>query len=215
MNRFFFAAALMVSSTVGGHAMAQERVAKAGAVKPARTAAAAKTTAATAAAPAAKSPTLTHGSTAADPHLTVSSGSGTVDEHLGQDLADVHGDSQSKSASGDERAVAAVVIGAQSAAPRAIATPRLLRRMNADRVTMKLADDFQACYATGSTDKTAAFAVVRVEVAPSGEVEGAKAESGAPASPAVASCIDASSEHAKFSAPGGIGTIVLVQVRTR
>lgn len=213
MNRFFFAAALMVSSTVGGHAMAQERVAKAGAVKPARTAQAQKAPAAPISASPAKSPTPTQGSTAADPHLTVSTASGTVDQHLGQDLADVHGDSQSNSASGDERVVTSIVI-ATSAVPRMIATPRLLRRMGADRATMKLAEDFQACYAAQSTDKTAAFAIVRVEVAASGDVEGAKVDSGAPASPAVAACIDASSTRAKFGAPGGIGTIVLVQVRT-
>lgn len=214
MNRFFFAAALMVSSTVGGHAMAQERVAKAGTVKPARAAAAPKTPATPPPAPSAKSPTLTQGSTAADPHLTMSTDPGTVDAHIGQDLADVHGDSQSSGASGDERVVASVVV-AKSAVPRPIATPRLLRRMNADRATMKLSEDFHACYAPESNDKMAPFAVVRVEVAPSGDVEGAKVDSGATASPAIAACIAASSTHAKFGAPGGIGTIVLVQVRAR
>lgn len=194
--------------------MAQERIAKAGAVKSARAAAAAKTPAAPAAAPAAKSPTLTRGSTAADPHLTVSTGSGRIDEHLGQDLADVHGDSQSNGSPGDERVVTSVTT-AKSAVPRRIATPRLLRRMDADRATMKLTEDFHACYAAESTDKTAPFAVVRVDVAAGGEVEGAKVDSGAPASAAVAACIAASSTHAKFGAPGGIGTIVLVQVRAR
>lgn len=223
MNRYVFAATIAALTAVAGASLAQERVAKSGAVKPARTAtshadAAKATTPTPAAAPSAPSARTAPDAKAPNgsgTDLVAPTTSGVVDEHVGQDLADVKGTTQSSSGSGaEERAVAAVVVS-DSAVPRPVASPRVLRRINADRVTPKLAEAFHACYAADSTDKTAEFAIVRLGVAGSGDIDSAKVDSGASASPAVVACMIGATTGTKFSAPGGIGTVVLVQVRTR
>ena len=212
MKRFIFAVALAGLTTSSTYAVAQERVAtRSTTPKSARTTAAAhaeiqpKTRA-----PSAATPTTSgDGST-----LVAPTGSSIVVDHPGQDLADVRSHGTTATGSGAEARTIAVVVG-ESKVPRMIATPRLLRRINADVVVAKLATAFRACYTEDPAEKTAESAVVRVEIAATGAVDRASVESGAKTTPQISACILASAADGKFNPPGGIGTAVLVQVRTR
>jgi hypothetical protein len=95
-----------------------------------------------------------------------------------------------------------------------LATPRLLRRMGADKTVGKLAEDFRACYAQDPAGKTAPDAVVRIEVDATGLIDQASVESGTKATLQVRACILSATSDAKFNAPGGNGAAVLVQFRT-
>jgi len=212
MNRFIFAVTLAGLATSSGHAFAQERVARTGAIKPARTAAATHTDDKPKPSAGPSSPTAT---TSGDgTTLSAPTGSSTVSEHPGQDLADVQGHGTTATGSGADAASVSVVVAA-SKAPRMVATPRLLRRINADRVVVKLAEDFRACYVEDPSEKSAASSLVRVEVAASGSIDRTAVESGAKTTPQVTACIASAAAGSKFNPPGGIGTAVLVQVRTR
>ncbi|MEO8878166.1 MAG: hypothetical protein ABI461_21415, partial [Polyangiaceae bacterium] len=85
----------------------------------------------------------------------------------------------------------------------------------ADHVVAKLAEDFRACYVEDPAEKSAESAVVRVEIAASGSIDRTSVESGAKTTPQVTACIATAASSSKFNPPGGIGTAVLVQVRTR
>lgn len=214
MKRFIFAVALAGLATSSTHALAQERVATREVTnKPARAANAQhaeiqpKTPAPSAA--------TTRSKTDDGQTLIAPTKSAVVDEHPGQDLADVGTSTkQSSSDSGaDARAIAMTVAAAK--VPRLIATPRLLRRMNADAVVAKLATAFHACYAEDPAEKTSDVAVVRVEIAASGAVERSSIEGGAKTTPQITACVLSAATTGKFNPPGGIGTAMLIQVRTR
>ncbi|MEO7114076.1 MAG: hypothetical protein ABI183_26785 [Polyangiaceae bacterium] len=214
MKRFIFAVALAGLTTSSTHAFAQERVATREATNKSARAASAmrveippKSPAPAAVPPVAKSE---NGLT-----LVAPSTSGMVDEHPGQDLSDVHQSTSKTSTDSGADAHAVAMTVAASKVPRLIATPRLLRRMNADVVVSKLATAFHACYAEDPAEKTSDVAVVRVEIAASGVVERSSVEGGAKTTPQIAACILSSAGAGKFHPPGGIGTAVLVQVRTR
>jgi hypothetical protein len=214
MKRFIFAVALAGLTTSSTHAFAQERVAtREASNKSARAASAMRAEIQPKSpAPAVAPPVSKAGDGTT---LVAPSTSGVVDEHPGQDLSDVH-QTSSKTASDsgvDAHAVAMTV--AISKVPRIIATPRLLRRMNADVVVAKLAAAFHACYAEDPAEKTSESAVVRVEIAATGVVERSSVEGGAKATPQITACILSSATAGKFNPPGGIGTAVLIQVRTR
>jgi hypothetical protein len=210
MKRFIFAVALAGLTTSSTQALAQERVAAREATnKPARAAAHAEIQPKTAAPGA--TPTLSKsgdGSTLVAPTTT-----SVVSSH-GQDLSDVQATgTKTVTTSGADARTISVVVG-ESKIPKMIATPRLLRRMNADVVVAKLATAFQACYAEDPAEKTADTAVVRVEIAASGAVEKSSVEAGAKTTPQITACILSSATAGKFNPPGGIGTAVLIQVRT-
>ncbi len=213
MKRFIFAVALAGLTTSSTHAFAQERVATREATnKPARGAAARSETKPKTPAPSV-APTVSKsddGST-----LVAPTTAGVIDSHPGQDLADVQGTGpKSVSTSGADARTTAIVVG-ESKVPKMIATPRLLRRMNADVVVGKLATAFHACYIEDPGEKTVDSAVVRVEIAASGAVERSSIEAGAKTTPQITACILSAATAGKFSPPGGIGTAVLIQVRTR
>jgi hypothetical protein len=213
MKRFIFAVALAGLTTSSTHALAQERVATREVTnKSARAASAAHIetqpkSPAPASAPVSKSE---NGLT-----LVAPSTSGMVDGHPGQDLSDVHQNTSKTSTDSGADAHAVAMTVAASKVPRLVATPRLLRRMNADAVVAKLASAFHACYAEDPSEKTADSAVVRVEIAPSGAVDRSTVEGGAKTTPQVTACILSVATTGKFNPPGGIGTAVLIQVRTR
>jgi hypothetical protein len=214
MKRFIFAVALAGLTTSSTHALAQERVATREATnKPARAGAAARSEIQPKTPAPGATPTLSKtgdGST-----LVAPTSAGVVDAHPGQDLADVQGTGpKAVSTSGADARTIAVVVG-ESKLPKMIATPRLLRRMNADVVVTKLATAFHACYVEDPAEKTADSAVVRVEIAASGVVERSTIEAGAKTTPQITACILSAATAGKFSPPGGIGTAVLIQVRTR
>ncbi len=214
MKRILFGAAMFALSLSSAPLFAQERVALAGGVRPARKVAAtpaSKKPTPTKAAPVAKS----DASVAVDGTMLVApTERAVVDAPIGGDLADVRGDDKSVDASGTaERTVSMTVTAAE--VQRAMATPRLLRRINADRVLPKLAEQVHACYAKEPADKTGDTVVVRVGIDGKGTPDSARVESGAIASPAVATCIAAAAGTVKFNAPGGVGTIVLVQTKVR
>ncbi|HEX7667708.1 MAG TPA: hypothetical protein VF407_24440 [Polyangiaceae bacterium] len=217
MKRVMFGAALFVLSLSAGSSFAQERVALAGdAAKPARKVAAGP--APSAPAPKAKAPAAPKSKDAAaagdGTTLVAPTEQAVVDSPVGGDLADVRGNDKSVAASGTvERTVSMTVTAAE--VQRAMATPRLLRRINADRVLPKLAELVQACYQREPGEKSADVAVVRVGIDGSGAPDFAQVESGAVATPAVSACIASVAATVKFNAPGGIGTIVLVQTKVR
>ena len=150
--------------------------------------------------------------------LTAPTDRGYLSSHPGQDLVDVHAAvTTATSAGADERTIA-VVLTQSSAEPkivRMLATPRLLRRMKAERTVAKLAEDFRACYVEDPAQKNAPSAIVRVEVEPGGAIDDARVESGASATPKITACLFSAAMSTKFAPPGGAGTAVLVQVRTR
>jgi hypothetical protein len=214
MKRFIFAVALAGLTTSSTHVLAQERVAtrdvttkSARAASVARAEIKPKTPAPT--------PQPIVSQTGDGMTLVAPSKTAIVDSHPGQDLADVGaGTAKAPSDSGaDARTIAMTVAAAKI--PRMVATPRLLRRMNADVVVAKLATAFHACYAEDPAEKTSDVAVVRVEIAATGEVERSTIEGGAKTTPQVTACILSAATTGKFNPPGGIGTAVLVQVRTR
>jgi hypothetical protein len=212
MNRIVFALALVSSvASSSNFAFAQERVAHAGATaKPARAIAAhaddkAKSTVTTSALRKSSGDGTT---------LTAPTDSGVVTSHPGVDLADVHGQQAANNGSRVEERTITVAAVTETKVARALATPRLLRRIGADKNVAKLADDFRLCYAQDPAAKSAADAVVRIEVDATGLVDQASVASGAKATPQVQACILSATSTAKFNAPGGVGTAVLVQVRT-
>ncbi len=212
MKRFIFAVALAGLTTSSMNALAQERVAtRAPTAKSARTAAVAKSEIQ----PKTPAPAMTPTSSGDGSTLVLPTQTSMVDSHGGKDLADVHVQTAATATgSGADARTIAVVVG-ESKIPRMIATPRLLRRMNADAVVGRLATAFHACFAEDPAEKTADTAVVRVEIAASGAVDRASVEGGAKATPQIAACILTSASNDKFAPPGGIGTAVLVQVRAR
>ncbi|MEO8801312.1 MAG: hypothetical protein ABI551_25700 [Polyangiaceae bacterium] len=195
---------------------AQERVALAGGVRPARKVAAIP---ASKKPPPAKAPATkedkSEGSVAVDgTTLVAPTERAVVDSPIGGDLADVRGDDKSVDASGTaERTVSMTVTAAEI--QRAMATPRLLRRINADRILPKVAEQVHACYTKEPADKASDTVVIRIGIDGTGTPDSARVESGASASPAVAACIAAAAGTVKFNPPGGIGTIVLVQTKVR
>jgi hypothetical protein len=212
MNRIVFALALVCVASSSAHASAQERVAHIGAIKPARIVAA-NHAAKPKSAASSSAPVRTSsgdGSTLAAP-----TDAGFVSSHPGQDLADVQAHGTTTSGSGAEERAITVAAVTESKVSRTLATPRLLRRMNADRTVPKLAADFRACYTEDPAQKTAATAVVRVEIEADGSIDQATFESGAVTTPQIRACILSVGTAATFSAPGGTGTAVLVQVSTR
>lgn len=214
MKRFVLGAAVFALSFSAAPLFAQERVALAGGgAKPARKVAATPTPkkATPPTAPTAKS----DGSIAVDgTTLVAPTERAVIDAPIGGDLADVRGDDKSIDASGTaERTVSMTVTASE--VQRAMATPRLLRRINADRVLPKLAEQVHLCYTKEPADKTGDMVVVRVGIDATGRPDSARVESGAVATPAVAACIAAAAGTVKFNAPGGIGTIVLVQTKVR
>ena len=212
MNRIVFALALVCVASSSTHASAQERVARTGDIKPARTVAVSH--AAAKPKSAAASSTLVRTTSGNGSTLAAPTDTGFVSSHPGQDLADVQAHGTTSNGSGAEERAITVGAVTESKISRSLATPRLLRRMNADRTVPKLAADFRACYTEDPAQKTAATAVFRVEVEADGSIEQASFESGAVATPQIRACIMSAGTAAKFSAPGGTGTAVLVQVST-
>ncbi len=217
MNRIVFALALVSSvASSSSLAFAQERVAHAGTTaKPARAVAAghvdqkSKTSSSTSPTSATLRTSSGDGSTLAAP-----TDSGEVTSHPGLDLADVQAHGTTSPGSGTNERTTTVATVTETKVSRMLATPRLLRRIGADKAVVKLAEDFYACYAQDPAAKTAPDAVVRVEIDATGLIDQATVESGARATPQIRSCILSATASAKFNAPGGIGTAVLVQVRT-
>jgi hypothetical protein len=214
MKRFIFAVALAGLTTSSTHALAQERVATREVTNKSARAASAAHVETQPKSPAASAP-LSVSKSGDGSTLVAPSTSGMVDGHPGQDLADVHQTTSKTSTDSGVDAHAVAMTVAASKVPRIIATPRLLRRMNADAVVAKLASAFHACYAEDPAEKTADSAVVRVEIAPNGAVDRSTVEGGAKTTPQVTACILSVATTGKFNPPGGIGTAVLIQVRTR
>jgi hypothetical protein len=214
MKRFTFAVALAGLTTSSMHALAQERVATREATSKSARAASAQHAEIQPKTPA-PTPPLLASQTGDGTTLVAPSKTAIVDSHPGQDLADVgSGTAKAASDSGADARTIAMTVAAPKV-PRMIATPRLLRRMNADAVVAKLATAFHACYAEDPAEKTSDLAVVRVEIAASGVVERSSIEGGAKTTPQITACILSAATAGKFNPPGGIGTAVLVQVRTR
>lgn len=213
MKRFIFAVALAGLTTSSAHAVAQERVAtREASNKSARAATAMRVEIQPKSPAPVTAPAVSKSGDGVT--LVAPSTSGMVDGHPGQDLSDVQATgSKTVTTSGTDSQSVSVVVGA-SKIPKMIATPRLLRRMNADVVVAKLATAFHACYAEDPAEKTSDVAVVRVEIAASGMVERSSVEAGAKTTPQITACILSSASAGKFNPPGGIGTAVLVQVRT-
>ncbi len=212
MNRIVLALALVSSVASSSNlAFAQERVAHAGATaKPARAVLAASAEKSKSK-PTASALRATSGDGAT---LVAPTVSGVVSAHPGVDLADVHG--QASAASGpvvEERSITVTAVTETNIA-RPLATPRLLRRMSADKTVAKLAEDFRHCYTEDPAAKTAPSAIIRVEIDPAGLIDRASIESGAKATPQIRACISSATSTAKFTAPAGIGTAILVQVLT-
>ncbi|MDB4992772.1 MAG: hypothetical protein JWM74_204 [Myxococcaceae bacterium] len=82
---------------------------------------------------------------------------------------------------------------------RPVATPRLLRRMSADRVRKDLESRAQTC-AGGVPAKT--WVVLRLSVAPNGEVESVNGVAGSGATDLVVACVWSAARAVTFVAPG-------------
>jgi hypothetical protein len=82
---------------------------------------------------------------------------------------------------------------------RPVATPRLLRRMSADRVQKDLESRAQTCAGDVSV-KT--WVVLRLSVAPSGEVENVNGVAGSGATEQVVACVWSAARAVTFVAPG-------------
>jgi hypothetical protein len=216
MNRIVFALALVSSvASASNAAFAQERVAHAGTTaKPARAIASARADQKAKSKAAAPTGATLRTSSGNGTTLSAPTDSGVVTSHPGVDLADVHGQASTSSGPVAQERTITVAAVTEAKVSRMLATPRLLRRMGADKTVAKLAEDFRACYAQDSAAKTAPDAVVRVEVDATGLIDQANVESGAKATGLVRGCILAATGAAKFNAPGGAGAAVLIQVRT-
>ncbi len=211
MNRLIVGFAFVAIVSSSAHAFAQERIARAGTTKkPARLVA----TAQPKSEPKHDPDNLPAPTTSADGStLKAPTDSGYLSAPPEHDLADVHSNATATAGPGAERTIAVVVT--ETKVSRTLATPRLLRRMKADQTVAKLAEDFSACYAEDSSSKNSASAIIRVEVQPTGTIDQASVESGASATPKISGCISSKASERKFAAPGGAGTAVLIQVRTR
>jgi hypothetical protein len=122
----------------------------------------------------------------------------------GRRLEDVQGDGKPKAdaRAGAERTIAPVSNDALGTKPTA--SPRVLRRMNADRVFGQLGTAFHACYEKDAAAAGSVSIVVRLATKPTGEVE--SVELGASAlPPEVADCVTKAAMATKFGAPGGVG----------
>jgi hypothetical protein len=105
----------------------------------------------------------------------------------------------------DVKVTATVAPAAKSARP--IATPRLLRRMNAERFVREA--DMQSCSKEIGTPGAATLAV-RIGVSASGEVDGLELDP--KATPSLASCVAAILTKGRFVPPGGSGVMVVLNV---
>lgn len=94
---------------------------------------------------------------------------------------------------------------------RPAATPRTLRRMSSDRVLASIDTNVRAC-ATESTSPASTSLMMRISVAPSGEVESAELSPGVRVAPALLKCVVNVMGAARFGAPGGAGATVIVPV---
>jgi hypothetical protein len=212
MKRFIVGLALTAIASSSGHAFAQERVARVGSNKPARTTQTAH--AKDESKPAPQGAPVATTSSGDGSTLKAPTDAGYLSSPPDHDLADVRTHEATTTGSGTERTIA-VVVTTETKISRTLATPRLLRRMKADQTVAKLAEDFRACYAEDPAQKNAASAIVRVEVQADGSIDQASVESGATATPKINACIFSTAVGRKFAAPGGSGTAVLVQIRTR
>jgi hypothetical protein len=211
MKRFIVGFALAAIASSSGHASAQERVARVGSTKPARTTQTAHPK--DASKPPAQNAAVATTSSGDGTTLKAPTDGGYLSSHPEHDLADVRSHEATTTGSVTERTIAVVVT--ETKISRTLATPRLLRHMKADQTVAKLAEDFRACYAEDPAPKNAPSAIVRVEVQADGAIDQASVESGPTSSPKISACIFAAAVSRKFVAPGGAGTAVLIQSRTR
>jgi hypothetical protein len=190
MNRIVFASVVVCSlASATGSAFAQERVVKSSKVAAAPT-------------------SVGDGST-----LVAPTKSAVVVSHPGVDLADIRTQNAAAKPSVDERTITVAAV-TETKIARALATPRLLRRMGADKMVIKLAESFRACYVADPVQKSTPDAIVRVEIDATGSIDQTSVESASKATPQIRACILTATTSTKFNAPGGIGTAMLVQVRT-
>jgi hypothetical protein len=93
-----------------------------------------------------------------------------------------------------------------------LAGPRMLRRMDAQRVLQSLQDAFAACY-TRSDSHSAGGVVIRANTSATGQVESTEVASQEGLPLGVVQCISDRVREVRFRAPGGSGLAVLVPVR--
>lgn len=148
--------------------------------------------------------------------LAVTSRGGEV-ERASTSLAAVHGSTETHAAAvaGSARDVRMEVPKAPTApVARPPATPRMLRRMNVERVVASLGPALDRCATTTDAGRArpAGTALLRASVAPNGTVEATEVVAAGGLSPEVLTCAEEAVRGSKLGAPGGAGASVVLPV---
>lgn len=130
-------------------------------------------------------------------------------------LTRVHGDltSDASASAGSYRAVELSARPASAPKPvRLPASPRVLRRMNADRSMAVIDPSIRACASVSTTVSPTSFGL-RVVVGPAGDVEAAELAQPASVPAPILACVIKAVSAARFASPGAGGAAVAVPVQ--
>jgi hypothetical protein len=91
-------------------------------------------------------------------------------------------------------------------------SPRVLRRLGAERAMATVDPNVRACASESSSPAPVTFAL-RVSIGPGGEVENAELASGTAVAPALLACVVKAVSGARFGSPGATGAAIAVPVQ--
>lgn len=141
----------------------------------------------------------------------VSNAGGAIAPSNDRGLAQIHSGTTSQSAASSGRLREVELAADKAKTSRPVATPRALRKMNADRAMAAVEPQIRAC-ATASTATSPTTFPIRLSVSPTGEVESSELASGGRAPAPVLACVVQALGKARFASPGAAGASLVLPV---